>query len=214
MGIPARYTVGYVYDEFSELEDMFIVRVRNAHAWASAYVNDKWMVVDTTPSLWQSVDKNSASFWEPVTDTWSALSFLFSKWQREGGSILNNRYIMAAILLLAVILLGKVRKVKKLIKGEMKEEENPSPTLPGEGSPFYLIEKSITSQGASRQDGETCLHWLKRLERERSLPFPTGSIQALLTLHMRWRFDPQGISDHEKEELESGVSLLLLEKTE
>lgn len=211
-GVPARYNVGYVYDEFSELEDMFIVRDRNAHAWVSAYVEGKWRLVDTTPSSWQDVDKNNASFWEPVTDTWSALSFLFSKWQKEGGSIINNKYSMAAILLLAIMLLRKVRKGKKLVKEETKEEERTRPALPGEGSPFYLIGKSLTSQGGARLDGETYLHWLKRLEREGALPFPSDSIQALLTLHMRWRFDPQGISDHEKDELESGVALLLEKK--
>lgn len=211
-GVPARYNVGYVYDEFSSIEDMFIVRDRNAHAWVSAYVGSKWKLVDTTPSSWQDVDKNNASFWEPVTDTWSALSFLFSKWQKEGGSIINNRYSMAAILLLAIMLLRKVRKGKKLVKEETKEEERTRPALPGEGSPFYLIEKSLTGQGSARLDGETYLHWLKRLEKEGALPFPTDSIQTLLTLHMRWRFDPQGISDHEKEELESGVGLLLEKK--
>lgn len=208
-GIPARYNVGYVYDEFSQLEDMFIVRDRNAHAWVTAYVDGKWRLVDTTPSTWQEVDKNSASFWEPLTDTWSALSFLFSKWQKEGGSIINNRYSMTAILLLVIILLRNVRKGKQLVKGETKEEESPRPTLPGEESSFYLIEKALTSQEVSRQDGETYLRWVKRLEREGTLPFPNDTIQSLLTLHMRWRFDPQGISDHEKTELESGVALLL-----
>ena len=213
-GVPARYNVGYVYDEFSDLEDMFIVRDRNAHAWVTAYVEGKWRLVDTTPSSWQDRDKRNVSFWEPVTDTWSALSFLFSKWQEESGSIINNRYSMAAILLLALILIGKARKGKKLIKGETKEEESHRPALPGEGSPFYLIERSLSTQGGARLNGETYLHWFKRLEREGTLPFPSNSIHPLLTLHMRWRFDPQGISDHEKEELESGVSLLLLEKTE
>ena len=211
-GIPARYNVGYVYDEFSQLEDMFIVRDRNAHAWVSAYVEGKWRLVDTTPSTWQDLDKRNASFWEPLTDTWSALSFLFSKWQKGGGSIINNRYSMAAILLLVVILLGKARKEKKLIKGEKKEEESPRPVLPGEGSPFYLIERSLSTQGGARLNGETYLHWFKRLEREGTLPFPSDIIETLLTLHIRWRFDPQGISDHEKEELESGVTLLLEKK--
>lgn len=211
-GIPARYNVGYVYDEFSDLEDMFIVRARNAHAWVTAYLDGKWRLVDTTPSTWQDLDKRNASFWEPVTDTWSAISFLFSKWQEEGGSIINNRYIMAAILLLAVMLLGKARKGKKLIKGETKKEEPHRPDLPGEVSPFYLIEESLASQGANRQDGETYLDWIKKLEREGTLPFPIDSIQTLLTLHMRWRFDPQGISDHEKGELESGIALLLEKK--
>ncbi|MDT8318162.1 MAG: transglutaminase-like domain-containing protein [bacterium] len=208
-GIPARYNVGYVYNEFSDLEDMFIVRERNSHAWATAFVGGRWQVVDTTPSIWQDLDEAGASFWEPVTDIWSALSFLFAKWQREGGSMLNNRYSIAAVILLAAILLVKIRKGGMLIKKVAKEKKGTFPPSSGEGSPFYLIESALAGNGGTRKEGETYLSWLKRLEREGALPFPAGSVQALLALHNRWRFDPQGISVMEKSELEEGVALLL-----
>ncbi|MGB8702311.1 MAG: transglutaminase domain-containing protein [Thermosynechococcaceae cyanobacterium] len=48
-GIPTRYAVGYMVDEYSPSEQQYLVRARNAHAWAMAYVNGSWTKVDTTP---------------------------------------------------------------------------------------------------------------------------------------------------------------------
>ncbi len=48
-GIPARYAVGYAVHEYSPGEQQYIVRARNAHAWVMAYVNGRWITVETTP---------------------------------------------------------------------------------------------------------------------------------------------------------------------
>ena len=48
-GIPARYCRGYAVQEFSKLENRFIVRDRHAHAWTLAYVDGIWTNFDTTP---------------------------------------------------------------------------------------------------------------------------------------------------------------------
>jgi protein-glutamine gamma-glutamyltransferase len=49
LGIPTRYTVGYVVHEYSQPEQQYVVRDRNAHAWVTAYVNGNWVTVETTP---------------------------------------------------------------------------------------------------------------------------------------------------------------------
>ncbi|HEY9828580.1 MAG TPA: transglutaminase domain-containing protein, partial [Stenomitos sp.] len=49
-GIPARYTVGYLVDEYSPTEQQYVVRARNAHAWTMAYVGGAWRSIDTTPA--------------------------------------------------------------------------------------------------------------------------------------------------------------------
>ena len=38
-GIPARYATGYSVQEFSRLENRYVVRARHAHSWALAYVD-------------------------------------------------------------------------------------------------------------------------------------------------------------------------------
>ena len=48
-GVPARYAVGYAVHEWSRVEGRWIVRARDAHAWALAWVDGAWVEVDTTP---------------------------------------------------------------------------------------------------------------------------------------------------------------------
>ena len=61
--IPARYVVGFSVQEYSDVLDMYVVRQRHTHAWAIAFVNNKWQVVDTTPSIW--LDEESNFFAQP-----------------------------------------------------------------------------------------------------------------------------------------------------
>src|SRR5205807_1199702 len=41
-GVPARYAVGFSVQEWSRLEQRYIVRARHAHSWTLAYVNGGW----------------------------------------------------------------------------------------------------------------------------------------------------------------------------
>lgn len=50
-GIPTRYVVGYLVNEYSPTEHQYVVRTRDAHAWVMAYVNHSWIKVDTTPGF-------------------------------------------------------------------------------------------------------------------------------------------------------------------
>jgi hypothetical protein len=80
LGIPARYVTGYSVQEYSKLEGMYVLRLRHAHAWAQAYVDGRWVDVDTTPSNWLAVEEDSAAWWQPLSD---GVSFI---WQ----SVLNQ----------------------------------------------------------------------------------------------------------------------------
>ena len=42
-GIPARYTVGYAAHEWSTIEQRWLVRARDAHAWALAWIDGAWV---------------------------------------------------------------------------------------------------------------------------------------------------------------------------
>jgi transglutaminase-like putative cysteine protease len=48
-GIPTRYAVGYIAQEYNPATQQYIVRARNAHAWVMAYVDGSWQTVETTP---------------------------------------------------------------------------------------------------------------------------------------------------------------------
>ena len=51
-GIPARYATGFAMLEYSLLEGAYVVRARHAHAWTRAWVDGRWVDVDTTPPAW------------------------------------------------------------------------------------------------------------------------------------------------------------------
>jgi len=55
-GIPSRYASGYAVEEFSYLENAYLVRKRHAHAWALAYIDGQWQIYDTTPAAETSND--------------------------------------------------------------------------------------------------------------------------------------------------------------
>lgn len=51
VGVPARYVTGYVADEYSDEENYWLARNRDAHAWAEAYdeISQQWFPVESTP---------------------------------------------------------------------------------------------------------------------------------------------------------------------
>ena len=51
LGIPSRWVTGFSSGEYSDLYDMYIVRGRNAHAWAEVYFPGYgWITFDATPA--------------------------------------------------------------------------------------------------------------------------------------------------------------------
>ncbi len=49
-GIPARFVTGFLGAEYNPLEDYYIVRQQNAHAWVEAYTPERgWQIYDPTP---------------------------------------------------------------------------------------------------------------------------------------------------------------------
>ena len=47
--IPARLVTGFLGAELNPIEDYYIVRQQNAHAWVEAWTDDQWRIYDPTP---------------------------------------------------------------------------------------------------------------------------------------------------------------------
>ena len=82
LGIPARYVTGFVCGE-QPPADVYYVTDRDAHAWAEAYdiSSGKWILLDPTPSGWQtgSGEGRDWSAWDAFQSTSdSFLDRLFS----------------------------------------------------------------------------------------------------------------------------------------
>ncbi|HSN33357.1 MAG TPA: transglutaminase domain-containing protein, partial [Ideonella sp.] len=58
-GVPARYATGFAVVEYSPLEQAYVVRARHAHAWTRAFVDGRWLDVDTTPPSWTEEEAGS-----------------------------------------------------------------------------------------------------------------------------------------------------------
>ncbi len=205
-GIPARYAIGYSVQEFSDLEDLYVVRARHAHSWALVYVDGAWQNFDTTPVSWVQIEQEAAPWWERLYDVWSWGAFRFSKWrwsEREGGL---STYVGWLLIPLFVILAWRLYFVKRVARAG-PEEQRYSVLRPqaGEDSEFRLIEQRLQELGVSRHPWEPLSRWVERLEVSQPWMGAADSLQRILRLHYRYRFDPNGLSLAERESLTSRV---------
>src|SRR5262249_56014107 len=76
----------------------------------------------------------------------------------------------------------------------------PAPALarPGQDSEFYLIEQRLQTAGLGRGTTEPPSVWIERIH--------AVDLTAILDLHNRYRFDPQGLSSEERSALPPPVA--------
>jgi len=189
-GVPARYTVGYSVQEWSRLEQRYLVRARHAHAWALAYVNGAWRDVDTTPAVWAETEQSETSFLEPVYDLWSFAVFQFSKWRWSEDDSGVGRY--AAWLLIPLVLLLVWRLYSRRRVGRAPAAAGPAVALarPGQDSEFYRITERLHAAGLGRRPDEPQSEWIERIH--------AAELAPILNLHYRYRFDPTGLEATER----------------
>jgi hypothetical protein len=209
-GIPARYATGYSVNEFSRLENRFVVRSRHAHAWALVWSNGAWQDFDPTPSSWAAEEQKGASFLEPIFDLWAWCAFKITEWRWMESSGPRAKHMIWLLIPLILLLLKRIWARGRTKSIKTQQERNGMKALkPGVDSPFYLIEKKLTDAGYVRRPGETLWEWIRRIDRVNPLISSLPNLPALLGLHYRYRFDPRGIMDHEKEELKAKVQAWL-----
>ena len=205
-GIPARYASGYSVQEFSRLENRFIVRSRHAHAWVLAYVDGAWRNYDFTPSSWALMEKNTFSFLGIVPDLLSWSKFIFSQWRWNEKNVEIRKHIIWLFIPLGFFLIFRLYKQKYVKRASTEQtEDSASIIIQGADSEFYLIEKKMAELGFTRDKGETLLKWLARIEESKPVSLSTKSLRGILTLHYRYRFDPHGLKPEEKRVLKSMV---------
>lgn len=206
LGVPSRYVVGYAIQEWNSDLEMYIVRQRHAHAWAIAYVGDKWIPVDTTPTVWLEMEENRAGLLQPLWDFLGNNQFLFQLWSNDQKieDYETELYIIGFVLVL--ILIWRITTSEQVIIGEDDIAGKESWTYPGADSPFFRIENLLDEKGFRREQGELMTRWLLRIGRPELLP--------LLAAHYRWRFDPHGISMEDRRVLAGQVAEWLSENTD
>ena len=200
-GIPTRYTVGYSVQEYSSFEDQYVARARDAHSWAIAYVNDKWIVLDNTPGVWAPLEAQDESWWQPISDLWSWLGYSFTTW-KDYSEDRNNLTMQILLFFVIVYFFWRLLTDSRFIKiRQSLVNQNSITKVPGLDSPIYRLTGKLEEQGHKKLQGETLSSWLLRQETI----FKKQLILPLLDLHYRYRFDPIGLTNVELKEFENQV---------
>jgi hypothetical protein len=200
LGIPSRYATGYSVQEYSPLEKSYIVRRRHAHSWALAYVDGRWIDLDTTPSVWADLEADAAPWWEGGYDLLSWLGFQFSRWRwRADEDEASNEALWLIVPLLGILLwrLSRTERISRRRRG--KRPALTSAIKPGADSDLYELVKALSRRGLEREPGESLRRWLGRLGRQGKAAGVEEIVAGILPIHYRYRFDPQGISAEDRD---------------
>jgi transglutaminase-like putative cysteine protease len=210
-GLPARYVKGYAVHEFSRLENRFIVRDRHAHAWTLVHVDGAWQRFDTTPAAWATIEEAATPGYKIISDLWSLCRFKLSQGLahlRRSGQIKHLWWLIIPLAFIVVRRLLRIKRSQGLDAGE-PAGAGAGVVAAGSDSEFYSIEKTLTNSGLVRHPSETLQNWIKRLQKDPAAPARLNKLGAVLTLHYRYRFDPQGINATERAALKSGAQAWL-----
>jgi hypothetical protein len=208
-GIPARYAVGYAAHEWSRVEHRWVVRARDAHAWALAWIDGAWVEIDTTPAVWVAEETGPESAWQPLSDLWEWGTFLFSRWRwSERQDRLTGSLGWLLIPLIAIL-------AWRLWARRRVERPSAPATAPGrtagagEDSEFYRVARRLTELGFERPPGEPLGRWLDVVAAAAPPELAPASLRALLALHYRYRFDPAGLATPERQRLRADAEAWL-----
>lgn len=188
-GVPARYATGFSVQEYSKLEEAYVVRARHGHAWAQAYVNGRWIDVDNTPPSWAEEEASRAPFWEGLADFLRWAQFRFT----QGGPL---QFGIGGAVVLVVLLVFFIWRLFRGKRATQEAQASRARGFAGADSEFYAVEARL----AARAPHESLGDWLARIAPTLDSTVREALAQ-LIPLHYRYRFDPQGIAAAERREL-------------
>ena len=202
-GIPARYAVGYSAHEFSNLEQQYVVRSRDAHAWTLVYLNDAWQILDTTPPDWTAQEQAMTSAFQIVPDLFAFVGFQISLRIRQLGELSVVEVILLMTPVFGYLIWRSSQQFKAQKANQLAEDVGDRrPIQHGLDSEFYLIEQRLNDEGLERSPSESLLQWEMRLG-SRLETSQSALLTDILALHYRYRFDPNSLSDTERTQLKA-----------
>jgi protein-glutamine gamma-glutamyltransferase len=195
-GIPARYAAGYAVQEYSALQNVYLVRRRHAHAWILVYDQGRWHDLDTTPAVWTEIEAAQAPWWQTLYDSsaWLYYAFAYLRWAEADDEGDKQAQILWLILPLLVLLLWRLSRQRRI--NSRSDTVAITITRQGLDSAFFRIVDVLQAR-YPRQSSETLATWLERIKANGEVD--THALENLLYLHNRYRFDPHGLSAAEQE---------------
>jgi len=180
-GIPARYAIGWSLQEYSPLEEAYVVRDRHAHSWVLTWVDGAWHDFDPTPPDWGALEADRRPWWGWIQDLLSHLDYLLEK-EGEGEKRAHLWWILIPLLVLLAWRI--VRRGRTLRQGK-------SGVVSVAATPFTPVEALLAHRGNGRRSGETLGEWLVRLERQGEST--AAELRPALQLYYRKLCDPLGL---------------------
>jgi hypothetical protein len=192
-GIPARYAVGYSVQEWSRLESAYVARARHAHSWTLAWLDDRWVDVDTTPPMWIEEERPAAA-WVWIDDLWSWAVFQFSRWRWSEPGSGPAKYLGWLLAPLVLVLVWRIYSRTRMGRRPGAARVARAAPARADDSEFYLIESRLAEEGHRRRPSEPAAAWVRRLGG-------AGGLEDIVALHDRYRFDPRGLRERERQAL-------------
>lgn len=190
-GVPARYVGGYSVSEYSQREQAYLVRARHAHAWAQAWLNERWVNVDTTPARWAEFEQAAArSAFAALLDLLSWLAdralrawqdFATAGWQGVAGALLAAAALLAASVVFVRLAMRRRRA---------RRAAATAPMLDDVARAWSGVEQRAAQLGHGRDSRETAQAWVQRLHAAADSPPWQGDLADLVRRYYRVRFDP------------------------
>ncbi len=203
-GIPARYATGFSVQEQTGSGD-YVVRERHAHAWVRAWMDGKWVDIDTTPPQWFSVEGGKGGLWESLSDAWSWLKFTWGRYQTNEEDAVPRPVLIGLLVLLFGWLAWRIfRQPSRRAQVDAKAIDWPG-IVKGADSEFYEIEAMLAGRSLGRRASESLSEWLARVARSEVFGKGADELRSIVALHCRLRFDPQPMEAAAREELRLSV---------
>lgn len=195
-GIPARYVTGYVAHEYSGLDRMIRVRQRDAHAWVKAWIDSRWVRLDTTPPGFIQQDRDEARP-SPVRDLLSFIGFGLSRLRHEAFPYVIDRYGVWLVIPLALILIFRIGFFKRLRRDIRAARKGGTASHSGPKQGVALIEERLADGGFGRRNHETWQMWYGRIQKGIRVMQVSGPLQETIRLEEKRRFSRHGLEPSE-----------------
>lgn len=123
VGIPTRYTVGFLVNEKhpEEIADMYWIRKKDAHSWSTYWDGKGWTTVDATPYSSEEWDK---PWYYKMSNSFNHFQYLIDNLDvdsiKEFFSIQKITLIISGLIIILLVLRVRKNKKNKLIPKEIE----------------------------------------------------------------------------------------------
>lgn len=188
-GIPARYHTGFALVEFDAKSRQWKVRGTHGHAWATAWLDGRWQVVDTTPPDWLGHDSTDTGPWQSVEDWWEEKRIAFQEWRtsRDASGLLAwLAPTLAVLVVVYTVARFLLRRKKKRRAAEERRTHLPR-YEPWQGRSRWLALLPLIESARGQRPGDLpALAWVRGFEDWP--PSLRAQAVALVRDHYRRRF--------------------------